>query len=398
MRVRHLVAASLMAALPMGGTAAHAAATGEAGLLAPAHYSAFNAYSTFGFALSGPAGNIAAQGYSIDGAAPQFLASNFLIGDAHRTAVRDLEIVDQLTPGVDLEFGYGLTMAGRFGAYDGQSGMGALFLSAAALNSPYASLTNGGSAVSSRIALSDSVSVRFGQSFLDPLHPEYGIPAFSNDTPIWQSRLQIDPRRAQTSLAGVDWSFAPWGGFDLLATQTVEQNGMLGSFGSSALSVAKSASTTAAGVSAHVGFGDGWVTTFSYNAGITQLSLKPNASAPSSSDTLQSRSYGFAVAKHGLFGDDDSLGIAVSRPLQVYAGGIGLSAADGIGTAGNWKIGHEFDSLTGAAPETDLELGYVTTFMDGALALQTNAGYQMNVPGLGGTSSLSVISRARINF
>ena len=40
----------------------------------------------------------------------------------------------------------------------------------------------------------------------------------------------------------------------------------------------------------------------------------------------------------------------------------------------------------------------MTTFMDGALALQANAGYQMNVAGLGGTNAVSVISRAKINF
>ena len=411
MRVRYIVAAASMLALYTGGTTAQAAAAndsapGRASLEAsspyvPAEYSVFNAYSAFGAALAGPAGDIVARGYSIDSTAPQLLADDFLIGpDSHRYSVRDLEIVDRLTPDVDLEISYDAAMAGRFGAYDGRSSAAydGLFLSASALVSPYAALTNGGSSVGSRVALSASVSVRFGEAILNPLHSAYGIPAFSYDAPIWASRLQIDPRWAQTSLAGVDWDFAPWGGLDLVATQTAERNGLLGNFNSGALSVAKSANTSAIGVSAHVAFGNGWVTTFSYNAGITQLSLKPNALAGSSSDTLQSRAYGFTIAKHGLFGDDNSLGFAISRPLQVYAGGVDMSVADGFDAADNWKTGRGFKSFSSATPETDLELGYVTTFMNGALALQANAGYQMNVPGLGGANSLSVISRAKINF
>jgi hypothetical protein len=43
-------------------------------------------------------------------------------------------------------------------------------------------------------------------------------------------------------------------------------------------------------------------------------------------------------------------------------------------------------------------LGYVTSFFNGALALQANAGYQMNLAGQSGTNSFSVISRAKINF
>lgn len=407
MRTRFLAAASLMLVLCTAATVASAAvASGSAfsgGAAAPAfvpaQYSAFNSYSVFGFAMPGPAGDIFAQGYSLDRMAPDLLAGNFIInGDNHYLA-RDLEIVDRLTPDIDLELGYNVGWAGRFGAYDdvSNSAFAGLFSGASAIGSPYAALTNGGNYVGSRVALSDGMSMRFGEATLDPFVSNYGMPAFSFDAPVWSSRLQLDPRQVQTSLAGVDWNFASWGGLGMVATQTTEHNGVLGSYGSSnALSVAKTASTTAVGVSARVGFGDGWVTTFSYNQGITQLSLRPNAFSAGSADTLQSRSYGFAVAKHGLFGDDDSLGFAVSRPLQVYSG-TDFNVTDGFG-APDSLIGHGIPSLSSTAPETDLELGYVTTFMNGALALQANAGYQMNATGLGGSNSLSVISRAKINF
>ena len=48
--------------------------------------------------------------------------------------------------------------------------------------------------------------------------------------------------------------------------------------------------------------------------------------------------------------------------------------------------------------ETDLQLGYVTSFLDGPLALQANAAYQMNYQGQAGATSVSVLSRAKIKF
>ena len=112
---------------------------------------------------------------------------------------------------------------------------------------------------------------------------------------------------------------------------------------------------------------------------------------------LHNRSYGLAIAKHGLFGDD-SIGLAVSRPLESASSGIDLGAA---------SIADPFDGLmaeatrpllSGQAQQTDFELGYVTSFMDGTLALQANAGYQMNVAGQSGNNGVAVLSRAKINF
>ena len=358
----------------------------------------FTSATPFGMAMQGPMGRFEASGYTVETTVPAGLSGQYV--DTHQHTVQDLLVNDQLMPGVDLNIGYNLDMSGHFSAYDSEASAAynGLFLSAGAVNSPYAALTNGGSYLGSTIALADDVHLRIGESILDPQRPEYQVPTFSYLSQLEGPQPLYDLRQAQSSLAGVDWDFAPWGGLGVIATNTSEQNGLLGGFNSGSLAVAKSANTSSVGVSARVGFGDGWVTTFSYSEGITQLDLKADALI-SSADTLHSRSYGFAVAKHGLFGDDDSLGLAVTRPLQIYSGGVNISAADGIdATTGDLKIGHEYVSLTSNTPETDLELGYVTTFLDGAVALQANAGYQMNVAGLGGTNALSVISRAKINF
>jgi hypothetical protein len=157
------------------------------------------------------------------------------------------------------------------------------------------------------------------------------------------------------------------------------------------------ANTSSLGMSARFGFGDGWVTTLSYSEGITQLDLK-SSGLITNADALHSRAYGVALAKHGLFADDDSLGFAVSRPVQIYSGGIDLQAADGVDANGNLTIGNEHLSLASATPETDFELGYVTTFMNGLVSLQANAGYQSNVAGQSGLNGVTVLSRAKINF
>jgi hypothetical protein len=172
---------------------------------------------------------------------------------------------------------------------------------------------------------------------------------------------------------------------------------MLGGLNSGALAIADGANTSAVGLSARIGFGSGWVTTFSYSEGITQLDLRSNSIA-TSSDTLHSRAYGVAIAKHGLFADNDSLGLAVSRPIQIYSGSLGLTAATGLDDFGNILTGSERVSLASGTPETDFEMGYVTTFFDGALALQANAAWQQNLAGQPGLNSLAVLSRAKINF
>ena len=42
-------------------------------------------------------------------------------------------------------------------------------------------------------------------------------------------------------------------------------------------------------------------------------------------DSLRSEGYGIGFAKQGLFGDD-ALGIALSRPLQIYTGSNGFNS------------------------------------------------------------------------
>jgi len=361
--------------------------------------SPFVSYSPFAVGGQGPFGRFVASGYAVDTVTPRLASGEFLTSDRHRYDVRDLELTTAVSDNFAINAGYHLDLQGRFNGYDlqGSSAYDGLFLSGSALNSPYESFTDGGSFVGATVALASDLRVSFGQSDRGKESADFEVPVFSYLSQVEGPQSQIDQRTATTSMAGVNWDFANWGGLGLTASNTLERHGMLGGVNSGALAVAKGANTSAVGLSARVGFGNGWVTTVSYSEGITQLDLRASGIA-TDSDTLRSRSYGVAIAKHGLFADNDSLGLAVSRPIQVYSGGLGLTLGTGFDSSGNLLTSSEHVSLASRTPETDFEMGYVTTFLDGALALQANAAWQQNLAGQSGVNSLAVLSRAKINF
>jgi hypothetical protein len=340
-------------------------------------------------------GNFTASGFAVDTTTPRLLSGFLADSDRHRFDLRDFEVSAHLTSGIDLDLGYNVDLAGRFNAYDarGSAAYDGLFYSASGVNSPYTSLANGGNFVGATVALADDFHFRIGEVNLGAENDRFDAPVYSLEAQLQDEQLYAR-RQADEKLAGVTWNFASWGGLGVVASQTKEQNSVLGSTSANALALAKGADASALALSARVGFGDGWVTTVSYGEGVTQLNLK--SSAPiANTDALRTRSYGVAVAKHGLFDDGDSLGLAVSRPMQVYDNNIDLSRAE---PNDNSLLGNARLPMSNSAPETDVELGYVTTFLDGALALQANAGYQMNLQGQTGSNSITVLSRAKINF
>ena len=248
---------------------------------------------------------------------------------------------------------------------------------------------------SSTLDLTDKLHARLTQVSLDPDRDLLQMPQALALSPV--DRL---PRRVQTSpteltAASLDWNATDWGSLGLTASTSTTAVGLTGDLGFAPLSAASfTDNTTTAGMAARVKLGDGWVTSFSYNVGITQLSLRDGGALANGDGTVQSRSYGVAIAKHGLFGERDSLGLSVSRRTEDYFGNVSLAGLDDhVNLLSNYRR-----VSLGGDGETDLALGYVTTFLNGALALQANAGYQMNVAGQNGSNSLTVLSRAKINF
>jgi hypothetical protein len=252
---------------------------------------------------------------------------------------------------------------------------GELFPGTAAMRSSYLQGSSNSSGV--RLTLGENLSFSathdaLSIGALDPEQPS----AFARDL---AARLGSEVRSLGTSTASLNWNFSDWGAVGLTASRSAGNGSLLGI--TAGTLAGSSVDTTALGISARVGFGEGWVTTVAYNEGVTQLDL--NRNLVPSGDALHSQGYGIAVAKQGLFGAD-ALGVAVSRPLEVYAGLTPNSP--------------NFALVNSPVRESDVELGYVTTFLDGTLALQANAAYQLNAAGAKGQNAVAGVARAKLNF
>jgi hypothetical protein len=136
--------------------------------------------------------------------------------------------------------------------------------------------------------------------------------------------------------------------------------------------------------------GKGWVTTASFSEGMTQLN--PRGSFAGSGGTLHEQSYSIAIAKHGVFGND-ALGVAFSAPPPSMAGSF-----SSLTSAGDMPLVIAQGAPLSRVRETDFQLGYVTNFLDGAVALQTNAAYQTNAQGQRGATDVSVLSNVKFKF
>jgi hypothetical protein len=292
---------------------------------------------------------------------------------------------------VSLNFGTAADLAGKFNLFDasGSDTYDGLFFSASAVNSPYASIANGGNFASLDFTPTNDLHLTLGAASLaSDTSSDWTSPA-ATVARVGGIVSPYDSRSANSLLAGVSWNFAPWAGIGLTASQTSEKDGILGNFDPTV----RKADTSAFGVSARVQLGNGWMTTASFAEAITKLDMKPGLGV--SADDLHSRSYGIAVAKSGLFGND-AMGLAVSRPAPGSSGSSEFALISGMNAHPQFLESSQL--FDGHAPETDFELGYVTTFMDGAVALQTNASYQMNFAGQNGTNAVSLLSRAKIKF
>ena len=263
------------------------------------------------------------------------------------------------------------------------SPFGRPLLAGSDLRSPYVGLGSTGLYVGATISLADSLKLHFGRASSNLGLVTDGYAPMPSDLLAYAGS---NIARIETDTLSFDWSPNDWSVFGVTASRSREFGSVLGNVVAAPLADVTTAETMALGISARVGFGEGWVTTIAFNQGVTQLNLNQNGFA-ANFDSLRSQVVSLAVAKQGLFGDD-SLGIAVSRPLQ-------LNYSTNRTTGSVPKL---YAPKTASAPESDIQLGYVTTFLDGALALQANAAYQVNANGDKGKDGVSVLSRAKIKF
>ena len=373
---------------------ADSAVTSPAGVLDPAFRS-----GTFAAVLAEPPastiafrfGNDAIQGSGLLERDFNFDPNN-PFAETSALSLRDVIVSAALTPNMDVTFAQGRDLAAMGALGGGISSYDSLFLSTAGMRSPYLSLTDGGIYAGMALRLDDALQLRIGHAALGSdaaarqSLANAGLGALPRDLAL----QLVGERSAGTTAASLDWNFADWGTLGATASRTSESGELLGA---TPLAIATASETAALGVSARVGFGAGWVTTISYSEGVTQLDLRPTG-VVASPETFKTRSYGITFAKEGLFGDD-TLGLSLSRPLQAYDGDTGLLGR--IALDGGGRFG-ESRGLLGGAQESDIEFGYVTSFLGGSLALQANAAYQVNANGQRGENAVSVVSRAKINF
>jgi len=250
-----------------------------------------------------------------------------------------------------------------------------LFPLTSSLNSTFLSGSNLWS--SAQIAIAPGVN--FGVS-----HLALGLPAIDNLQPSSFSQelaVRLDPslRSTGTTAANLNLSLTNWSEFAITASHSNGNSSLLG-LTADGLRAAPSDSS-ALGISARVGFAEGWVTTLAYAEGVSQLDLNQMAAM----NAVRSDSYAIGLARTGLFGND-ALGIALSRPLQTYTANSAALVVNNLALS------------TAQARESDVELGYVTSFLDGTLALQANAAYQVNAAGTRGQNALAAVARAKLNF
>ncbi len=292
------------------------------------------------------------------------------------STVSSLAASAALTPNLALDSGVNLDIASRFTTYDGTASP---FLSA--VTAPYLSLADGGRYSGVTFVPAANLRLRVGAAVNSERLDRF---SFDSGAPAGNLGLIYDASETRSLLGGLSWDVTGALGLDVTGISAERSGVPLGL----AAGIAPKASTQALGVSAHVKIGEGWITTASFSEGMTQLDMRGAAT------NLHEQSYAVAIAKHGLFGGDDSVGLSFSQPVPSMAGSF--SSLTSSGDLPPLVVGQSFNP--GHTPETDISVGYVTNFLDGAVALQTNAAYQTNVQGQRGATAVSLLSRAKIKF
>ena len=363
---------SLQAALCVAGLAAFAGEAGAAELRLPPSLTAFGASgdtaipSASAFAESALQGPVSRQSQDILAAEPITLKTSF----GTVTTRNDFAASVALNAKLAVDTGYNVDLTQRFSNYDGLQ-------SPLIAGSGFAALASNGHYAGVTYMPAPDLHLRLGASQWTDRLDRLAMAPVETGLP-----LAFDQASAQSIMAGVSWDMSNWADLGISGLHNVQQG-----FGVGSLTAGK-IETNALEMSAHLKFGNGWVTTASYSQGFSQLDQR------STTPAIDAHSYSLAIAKHGLFGED-ALGFSFSRPAL----GMLDNSFNAVTASGN--LPPQFlanDRFSSQTPETDLQLGYVTSFLDGALALQANAAYQMNYQGQTGATSVSLLSRAKIKF
>lgn len=354
----------------------------------------FQRMMPFSFAQEGEAGTLSLAGNIVAQHVPADSGANASLEAQIRTTRPQVAMSFAPSRRVQVDFNQGMAISGYFNPFDqrAERNTGGLFLSASALNSPYAALTDGGAYSGARFSPTDGVTLRAGYASVAQKEKTFAIATASDS----YGPAGFPRRDARSAMFGASWDFAEWGGIGFTASRTAEGKSVLGGLATGAFAAADRAATTSLGMSARAKIGGGWTATLAWNEGVTRLDV-PAGGLFTATDAIRSRAYGLALTKEGVFGHD-MVGLAVTRPLHIYRGHATLHAATAVEADGGLVFDTERLSLAASHPETDVELGYTARFLSGALTVQTNAAYQLDVAGQPGKSAMAVMSRATLAF
>lgn len=301
----------------------------------------------------------------------------------------------RLSDTAEVMLGHRAPVAGVFNTLDLAAGpaQDQTFIGASALNSPYASLADGGSfgGLSWRSGGSWSFAAAYsaaGES------EERSVSNLLPDSDALASRHHLRSAGAATAHA----AYRVDDGLTVGASLTVinERNGLLGSDEQGALALTAEAATVSAGLQARWSLSDGWAATASWAAGASDVTPVAHGLAQDFS-AVTSQSYGVAITKQGVFGALDVIGFSVSRPLHVTDGEATITASTGVTDTRQIVYTRERISLASEAPETQFEAGYAAQLSD-ATRIGVSAIYQDNADGIEGRSSVGAVLRLRTEF
>jgi hypothetical protein len=303
-----------------------------------------------------------------------------------RAALNDLAARIAFAPGISLDVGFRGEDADLLAFDAGSDDFGALVLNDPLFAQSYAPFGDA-SYVGTTVKVAPNFALHVGDASSSQDRNAVNENPFASFSKPFNALVNFGTRTANTLMAGVTLNAGDWGDVDLTAAHGLDKAGLIDT-GSPALT------TDMVNLSARAKFDGGWVTTASYGESLTKLDIKPSALSLSSTGELHQTGYAVSVAKHGIFGDD-ALGLSVSRPVDPEATSDGFSSFN-LSASQPVFIGTDH-LLTDLKPETDIDLGYTTSFSD-SFALQTNASYVMNAQGIGGTNAVQLLSRAKIKF
>ena len=197
-------------------------------------------------------------------------------------------------------------------------------------------------------------------------------------------------------LLQADYTPIKWLGLQVTQTLLSEDNATLGSSSGGALALGSSAETLASGAAMSMNILPGTTMRLNVTAAITESDAAPG-SLFRNVDTLFSRSYGLSLVHKGVFGEDDEIGLSVTKPFRIQSGEASLETPVGRTVTGEVIYERRTFSLEPEGSQTDIDLGYRATITP-ELGVGINLFYQGEVNHDPNETSAGLFSSMRLIY